>query len=150
MPKSPNGDNWLTNFVPYLLYRITNRLNRQLRSKLRKTGINITRWRVLAVLQDRGKQTLGEIVELTALEQPSVSRVVAQLEREKLVTRRISKKDSRFVHVNLTAAGTRAFENIYPAAKVHQQKALSGFSNQEIDALKSYLQRIHQNIALDH
>ncbi len=150
MPKPLQGDNWLANYVPYLLYRITNRLNRRLRSRLRKTGINITRWRVLAVLQDHGKLTLGEIVELTAMEQPSISRLVAQLEREKLVNRRVSKKDSRFVLVKLTAAGVRTFENVYPAAKAHQRKALEGFSNLEINALRSYLHRIHKNIESEH
>jgi len=146
MPISGHGDKWLRNFVPYLMYRITNQLTRRIRSRLRKSGINITRWRVLAVLRAYGKLSLGRIVELTVMEQPSVSRVVTQLEREGLVKRKVSTEDSRVVHVSLTRAGDKAFQTIYPTAERHQEGALSGFSRKEINTLKSYLHRIQENI----
>ena len=110
MPISGHGDKWLHNFVPYLMYRITNQLTRRIRGRLRKSGINIARWRVLAVLQAYGKLSLGRIVDLTVMEQPSVSRIVAQLEREGLAKRKVSTEDSRFVHVSLTRAGEKAFQ----------------------------------------
>lgn len=140
------GDKWLQSFVPYLLYRITNQLNQRLRSRLRKEGINISRWRVLAVLRAYGDLTLGRIVDLTVMEQPSVSRIVAQLEQEGLVRRNVSRKDSRFVNVKLTPAGEKAFQSIYPTADRHQERALHGFSAKEIKTLTEYLQRIQGNI----
>lgn len=146
MPISGHGDKWLRNFVPYLMYRITNQLTRRIRGRLRKSDMNITRFRVLAVLRAYGELSLSRIVELTVMEQPSVSRVVAQLEREGLVKRKVSTKDSRFVHASLTAAGTKAFQNIYPTAQRHQERALSGFSRKEINTLKSFLRRIQKNI----
>jgi len=146
MPISGHGDKWLQNFVPYLMYRITNQLTRRLRGRLRKSDINITRWRVLSVLRAYGELSLGQIVELTVMEQPSVSRVVAQLEREGLVRREVSTKDSRFLHVSLTPAGTKAFNAIYPTSQRHQERALSGFSRKEINTLKSFLRRIQENI----
>lgn len=146
MPIAGHGDKWLQSFVPYLVYRITNQLTRRIRGRLRKSGINITRWRVLAVLRAYGKLSLGQVVELTVMEQPSVSRVVTQLEREGLVTREISTDDSRFVYVALTQAGDKAFQNVYPTAQKHQELALRGFSSKEITTLKSFLQRIQANI----
>ena len=146
MPISGHGDKWLQTFVPYLMYRITNQLTRRIRGRLRKSGINIARWRVLAVLRAYGELSLGRIVELTVMEQPSVSRIVTQLEREGLAKRKVSTKDSRFVHVSLTRAGTKAFQNIYPTAQSHQERALSGFSRKEISTLKSFLRRIQENI----
>ena len=146
MPISGQGDKWLQGFVPYLIYRITNQLTRRIRGRLRKSGINITRWRVLAVLRAHGELSLGKIVELSVMEQPSVSRVVAQLEREGLVKRKVSKTDSRFINVRLTRAGENAFQNVYPTAEKHQALALDGFSRKEISTLKSYLLRIQENI----
>lgn len=146
MPIAGRGDKWLQNYVPYLVYRITNQLTRRIRGRLRKSGINITRWRVLSVLRAHGRLSLGRIVALTAMEQPSVSRVVMQLEREGLVKRRVSREDSRVVHVNLTAAGNRAFQSVYPTAHRHQEKALGGFSKKEIKTLTGLLQRIQANI----
>ncbi|MEX2122837.1 MAG: MarR family transcriptional regulator [Woeseia sp.] len=146
MPIAGNGDKWLLSFVPYLLYRTTNQLNRRLRSRLRKEAINISRWRVLAVLRAYGDMNLGEIVDLTVMEQPSVSRIVTQLDQEGLVRRKASRKDSRFVNVTLTAAGRKAFQSIYPAAIKHQEAALRGFSRKEIENLTDYLRRIQANI----
>lgn len=146
MPRAGSGNKWLESFVPYLLYRITNQLARRIRSRLRKEGINISRWRVLAVLRAYGDLNLGEIVELTVMEQPSVSRIVAQLEQEGLVRRTVSRKDSRFVNVSLSSAGLQAFEKIYPTARMHQERALRGFSRQETDTLTRYLRRILDNI----
>jgi DNA-binding MarR family transcriptional regulator len=141
-----HGDEWLRRFVPYLLYTTTNRLNRRLRGTLRTQGINIGRWRVLAVLRAFGELNVGRIVDLAVMEQPTVSRILVQLEREALVDRRTSTLDSREVLVSLTAAGNEAFEAIYPTADKHQQRALEGFSRKEVDALVGYLHRIQANI----
>ena len=149
MPISKHGDKWLQNFVPYLVYRITNQMTQRLRGRLRKSGINISRWRVLSVLRANGEMSLGQIVDLTAMDQPAISRVVTQLESDGLVKRKTSKRDSRYVHVNLTAAGTAAFAEIYPTAQRHQEKALDGFTAKEIETLKKYLRRIQVNIGAD-
>ncbi len=146
MPIAGHGDKWLQNFVPYLIYRISNQLNKRLRGRLRKSGINIARWRVLSVLRAHGDLTLGRIVDLTAMDQPAVSRIVTQLEREGLARREVSTKDSRVVHVSLTKAGEKAFAEVYPTAQKHQKRALSGFTSKEIDTLKKYLRRIQNNI----
>jgi DNA-binding MarR family transcriptional regulator len=146
MPISGHGDKWLRNFVPYLMYRISNQLNRRIRGRLRKSDINIARWRVLAVLREYGELSLGRIVDLTVMEQPSVSRIVAQLVREGLAKRKVSTDDSRFVHVSLTRAGEKAFQETYPTAEGHQKIALGGFSRKEISTLKSFLRRIQENI----
>ncbi len=146
MKRFKRGDHWLGKYVPYLIYRITNQLNQRLRRSLRKSGINLARWRVLAVLKDHGCMNMGEIVAATIIEQPTVSRIVDQLEREGLAVRKISDKDSRFVQVMLTEAGEEAFARVYPLATRHQEKALRGFSQGDIQTLIGFLRRIQNNI----
>lgn len=144
------GDHWLGKFVPYLIYRITSQHNKLLRKRLRRSGINIARWRVLAVLQDNGRMNISQIVERTIIEQPTVSRIVDQLEREGLAFREICDEDSRFVQVMLTEAGEKAFREIYPVATKHQEQGLQGFTRQEIKTLIGFLERIQNNISTDH
>ena len=146
MMADEQGNHWLGKFVPYLIYRITNQLNRGLRERLKRSGINIARWRVLAVLKDNDQMNIGQIVERTLIEQPTVSRIVDQLEREGFALREISAEDSRFVQVTLTKLGEKAFKEIYPTATEHQEQALQGFSKQEIKNLIGYLERIQHNI----
>jgi DNA-binding MarR family transcriptional regulator len=147
MVASRKGDQWLANFVPYLLYRITSHLDRALRSRLRRSGINISRWRVLGILKDHGRMNMSQIVEQTIIEQPTVSRIVDQLEREGLAVRETCGEDSRFVQVRLTQVGESAFKEIYPIATKHQNQALMGFEKEEIESLIGYLERIHNNIS---
>ena len=150
MTTERKGDHWLGKFVPYLVYRITGQLNRNLRKGLRRSGINIARWRVLAVLKDNGRMNIGQIVGRTIIEQPTVSRIVDQLEREGLAIRETSDEDSRFVEVMLTPAGEKAFTEIYPLATRHQEQALQGFTQNELRILTSYLERIQNNISAEH
>ena len=146
MVANRKGDQWLANFVPYLIYRITSHLDRALRKRLKRSGINISRWRVLGILKDHGRMNMSQIVEQTIIEQPTVSRIVDQLEREGLAARETCGVDSRFVQVRLTKAGESAFKEIYPIATKHQNQALMDFEEEEIQQLIGYLERIHNNI----
>ena len=150
MASAKKENHWLGKFVPYLIFRITGHLNRNLRKNLRRSGINLARWRVLAVLNDHGRLNISQIVEHTLLEQPTVSRVVDQLQREGLAVRESADRDSRFVQVKLTAAGEKAFKEVYPIAVEHQQQALKGFKPQEIKTLTAMLERIQNNISSGH
>ncbi len=149
MSADKTGDHWLGKFVPYLMYRITNQLNQSLRRRLRRSGINIARWRVLAVLKDNGRMNISQIVERTIIEQPTVSRIVDQLENEGLAFRETCDVDSRFVEVMLTQAGEKAFKDIYPTASKNQERMLQGFKQQEMKTLIGFLERIQNNIESD-
>ena len=75
--------------------------------------------------QGRSKDKAKEIAAATVTEQPTLSRVVDQLESEGLVERRTSKEDSRFVYVDLTGKGEAAFAAIAPLAQRHQSASSS-------------------------
>lgn len=140
------GNKWLEDYVPYQIYRITNRLNQRLRTRLHRHPISISRWRVLGVLRAGGTLTINEIAEMAVMEQPTVSRTVDRLVHDGLVSRRAAKRDSRYVEVSLTDAGKKAFKTIYPIAVEHQTQALHDFTKSEIALLGDFLHRIQQNI----
>lgn len=142
------GDQWLQNYIPYLLYRATNKLNSRLLTRLRAMKINPSQWRVLSVLRAYGTLSVSAIVESTLMEQPTVSRVVAQLEQEGRVVRSPAEADSRVTEVSLTPAGLEAFNAIVPAALRHQEMALQGLSKKEIATLMDILKKIEANIEL--
>lgn len=142
------GDGWLQHYIPYLLYRATNKLNSRLLTRLRQMKINPSQWRVLSVLKAYGTLSVSEIVEYTLMEQPTVSRVVAQLEQEGRVIRAASTADSRVTRVSLTDAGIEAFNAIIPAALRHQELALQQLTPEEIKTLTEILSKIERNIEL--
>lgn len=63
----------------------------------------------LAVFADDRQMSMGELCRQTPLSQSRVSRLIAQLESDKLVTRSIDPDDTRAVNVAITPAGISAF-----------------------------------------
>ena len=141
------GNRWLDDFVPYQLYRVTNKLNARLLKRLKSIRINTSQWRVLSVLRAYGPMSIGRIVETTLMEQPTTSRVVAQLEHVGHVARRLSDHDSRVAEISITAAGMEAFAGIVPAALKHQSIAFQNIGAREIAQLVETLRKIEKNIA---
>ena len=141
-----NTEMFLDTFVPYVMYRITNRLNKELQKDLRPLNINVSRWRVLAALNKQDGRTMSELGDFTMIEQSSLSRVVDTMVEEGLVTRRLKQDDHRFVHVFLTDEGLAKYREIYPSAFSRQDMILDEFTEDEQDMLLEFLQRIEANI----
>jgi len=142
-------DKWLDTYVPYHLYRVTNKLNARLQKRLKAARINSSQWRVLSVLRAYGSMSISQIVEATLMEQPTTSRVVAELERVGHVQRRTSERDSRTAEVSITAAGLEAFNGIVPFALKHQSLAFRDVDAKELALLVDILKRIEYNVALN-
>lgn len=146
-PSDPSvGNKWLDGYVPYQLYRLTNQLDRRLQARLRKLGIKPSPWRVMTVLRSHGTLAIGSIAEHSLMEQPTVSRVIVQLEADGLIERVISADDSRVTLVTLTPEGAEKIDAIVAIAHRHQDEALSDLSPQEIAQFRAIVARIEQNI----
>ena len=62
--KSPRtAESLFDDFLPHLIARLAYQLNGDLVEKLRREGINVTRWRILAVLAMGDGITINEIIE---------------------------------------------------------------------------------------
>jgi DNA-binding MarR family transcriptional regulator len=146
--RARTGDYWLDTFFPYRLYRASKKLQLRLQTRLRTMRMSPSQWRVLSVLKSYGALSIGEIVEATLMEQPTISRVVSRLEKHGLVTRRASTRDSRMALISLTLIGAEVFKQIIPAALRHQEQALAGIGRKEIARLVATLEKIEKNIEL--
>jgi DNA-binding MarR family transcriptional regulator len=140
------GDLWLDSFFPYRLYRASKKLQLRLQTRLRAQRVNPSQWQVIGVLKAYGALSIGEIVDATLMEQPTVSRVVARLEKSGLVSRRASTRDSRMALISLTAPGIEVFKQIVPAALRHQDIALDGIGRKEIAQVIATLEKLEENI----
>src|ERR1700728_4874291 len=60
-------------FLPYLIARLAYQLNNDLIEKLRREGINVTRWRILAVLAMGDGITINEIIDRAMVQQSALS-----------------------------------------------------------------------------
>lgn len=136
----------LDDFLPYLLNRISSRLDQELLTDLRPLRISVPRWRVLAALRTGDGRSMGELSQETVIEQSSLSRVVDQMERDRLVERHLCNEDHRIVEVYLTETGRAMFNTIYPLAYRDHLRVIEGFSEAQINMLTSMLRQVLENV----
>lgn len=140
----------LDDFLPYLLNRISNRLNIELSEALRPLGVTQQDWRILAVLAAGDGRTISELVVYTVTPQSTLSRLIDRMERQGLVRKAGQDDDGRFVRVFITEEGWRKFEQVLPIAMRHYQDAVEGVGEEDLATTVRTLQRILKNIRRSH
>jgi DNA-binding MarR family transcriptional regulator len=118
-------------FLPLLVARLAYELNLDLIEKLRSEGINVTRWRILAVLAMGDGITIIEIIDRAMMQQSALSRALMNMEKEGYVRRVPRRDDARYVEVFLTDKGRALFNTLYAVVRRRQTGLLKGFSPTE-------------------
>lgn len=83
-------------------------LLRRLRVRDRETGIGPAQLSALSVLVFGGAKSLAELAEIEQVKPPTMSRIVAGLEKSKLAKREVSAEDGRRIRILPTAKGEKA------------------------------------------
>src|ERR1700731_4550822 len=118
-------------FLPHLIAQLAYQLNNDLVEKLRREGINVTRWRILAVLAMGDGITINEIIDRAMMQQSALSRALMTMEAEEYVRRVPRRDDGRYVDVFLTEKGRALFNSLDTVVRRRQNRLLKGFSPQE-------------------
>jgi DNA-binding MarR family transcriptional regulator len=139
----------LDDLLPYLMNRLVGRLNQNLGERLRRRGHSFQDWRVLAVLAAHDGITLSQLAEATVIPQPTVSRLVARLERRGFLRRRPGARDSRFIHAWITPRGRAAYRRMLPLAVEEYRGAIAGFDRSETEWLRRATLRMIGNIGVE-
>jgi DNA-binding MarR family transcriptional regulator len=135
--------------LPYLLNRVSSRANQLWVKTLREHGLTIGRWQVLSVLSRFDGSRIGTIADLSGGEQPAVSRVIDQMERDELVCRRPALDDSRAVQVWITTSGRSLFEQLMPQAEGFVERMVRTLSDKEIKEMTRCLERLFSDLQED-
>jgi DNA-binding MarR family transcriptional regulator len=133
-------------FLPYLITRLAHQLNNDLVDKLRHEGINVTRWRILAVLAMGDGITISAIVDRAMMQQSALSRALMNMETEGYLRRVPRPGDGRCIEVFLTRNGRALFTSLDVVVRHRQDRLLSGFSPQEIDSAFRVIRRLTDNM----
>ena len=133
-------------FAPHLIARLAHQLNSDLVEKLRREGINVTRWRILAVLAMGDGININEIIDRAMMQQSALSRALMNMEKEDYVRRVLRRDDARYVEVFLTERGRALFNSLDIVVRQRQQRLLKGFSPQELATAFALLRRMSRNM----
>jgi len=133
-------------FLPHLIARLAYQLNGDLVEKLRLEGINVTRWRILAVLAMGDGITINEIIDRAMMQQSALSRALMSMEKEDYVRRVLRRDDARYVQVFLTDKGRSLFNSLNIVVRRRQKRLLKGFTPQEVAAVFAVIRRLSRNM----
>ena len=94
-------------------------------AELRKCGVSLPVWRVLAALLARPGETVTGLAEACLLQQPTMTKLLDRMAREGLVTRAPDARDRRVVRVALTPEGEAKAAELLAAAERHEAEVLA-------------------------
>ena len=134
----------LEHFLPYRLSVLSNRISQEIaRLYAERFALNVTEWRLLAVLGRYPDLTATELVERTAMDKVAVSRAVASLVHDGRLTRKVDGEDRRRTKLRLSAKGYRIYDEVAPLALAYQQRLLSALDAGDVAQLASLLARLN-------
>jgi len=102
-----------------------------------ETGLTAARLSALSVLVFGGPTTLGRLARAEQVAAPTMSRLVAALERDGLAKREAHAEDGRAVLLRATVRGRRVLERGRARRVAELETMLAGLSRQERSTLES-------------
>jgi DNA-binding MarR family transcriptional regulator len=121
---------------------------RRLQKNFRNGGLDITieQWTVLYHLWKEDCLSQQELCNRTYRDKPSITRLIDNLEKQKLLKRSSHKNDKRINLVCLTDAGRALQDTTLAIANQTMEEALTGVRKEEIETVKSVLQKVYDNL----
>ncbi len=136
----------LSRFAPYLMNRVMHRYNQTLLAKMNQMGLTVPKMRALAALAAQDGLTVNELTVYAVSEQSTMSRTLDQMERDGLITRRISESDSRARRISLTDAGWDAYREIWPEMREAERAMFRGIPEEDYEVMLRVLNHMLDNI----
>lgn len=132
----------------FITGKATVAISRRLLKNFRDAGIDVTieQWSVLYQLWKQDGVSHQQLSDATFRDKPSITRLVDNMEKNKLVRRVGNKKDRRIKLVQLTAEGKRLEEETLAVANKTLNEALEGVAKSKIEVAKEVLQIVYDNL----
>lgn len=143
---------FVDDYLPALLTRANELVSGGLQRMLDAHGLTMTEWRMLAALASGEPMSVGRLAEISAMKQPTVTRLLDRMEERGHVHRVGSAGDRRVTLVRATPAGTQLAARLIPLALAHERRVLDSLGSEQAARLKAALQQLialHQAAAPD-
>lgn len=133
----------------YWIVRVGGRYLARMEERLRDTGLDMPRWRVLMTLHQDRVASVSGIAEHASTKLPTMARIIQRMEGDGLVRRQPRAGNERIMEVVLTAAGEEAGADAWARADSLYRQAFAGLTAAEIEQLTGLLARVAENLGGD-
>jgi DNA-binding MarR family transcriptional regulator len=122
--------------------KVARQITRLYDAHLQPTGLRLTQFLMLAVLNGMKSAAVNELADRLDVESSAMGKMAGFLERDGLVAIHPSPTDGRSRVVSLTEAGARRFEQATPLWQEAQRKFSEMNGADKVDALRQELQSL--------
>ncbi len=112
----------------------------------RKYGLSPLQFWTLATLHEEGDVSLRKLAAVLRIDEPTTSRVVSALTRQKLAEAKADPDDRRCTCIRLTPSGRKLAVTLRRDVDEFRASMIRGVSSAEQDALRRTLQKIIANL----
>jgi DNA-binding MarR family transcriptional regulator len=144
----PNNQFKKGELYSFITGKASTAIGRRLQKNFKQASLDITieQWSVLYHLWKQDGMSQQQLCDATFRDKPSITRLVDNLEKLKLVKRNASKEDRRMNMIVLTDDGKELEENCMEIANTTLNEALEGVTNGQIEIAKEVLQLVYENL----
>jgi homoprotocatechuate degradation regulator HpaR len=130
--------------LPRLLLQARESVMAHTRPGLREHGLSDQQWRVLRVLGEHGTVETGRVAREAFILGPSLTGVLARMERDGLIRRERDPQDQRRSVVEATARGLKLVEKLSRTIEAHYDWMEQSLGKQKTGAVVSAARRSHR------
>ncbi|MCI8717197.1 MAG: MarR family transcriptional regulator [Lachnospiraceae bacterium] len=130
----------------YLLMADHALLQKTLFANIRDSGLSLGQPKVLDFLKDHDGAVQKDIAKGCHIEPASLSTILTGMEKSGLITRETNENNRRNLYIYMTNKGKAICEQVTEHFSQIEKKALSGFTEEEIENILTYLTKIHKNL----
>ena len=144
----PNNQFKKGELYSFITGKASTAIARRLQKNFKLSGIEITieQWSVLYHLWKEEGQSQQQLCDATFRDKPSITRLVDNLEKLKLVKRVPSKNDRRINLIYLTKEAMHLQEKTMEVANQTLNEALNGVTNGQVEIAKEVLHTVYENL----
>ena len=129
------------NYLGYLLAKCSHTVSNSFHQSLKEHGVSINTWRILASVNDK-PATVNELVKMVLVSQPTLSKTLDRLERDKLIIRKRDEQHRRKVYIHIAEKGVEVIEKLIPLANKYEQERFKHMKPEDKQKLKQLLQEL--------
>jgi homoprotocatechuate degradation regulator HpaR len=128
--------------LPRLLLQARESVMAHTRPSLREHGLSDQQWRVLRVLGEQGTVETGKVAREAYILGPSLTGVLARMERDGLVKRERDPADQRRTVVQATGKGRKLVEKLSHVIEAHYGWMEKSLGKQQLTELYGLLDKV--------
>ena len=144
---NPASDEFsLGRYLFYLIAHVDSQYGIEMEKVLQTIKIERTQWQILLCLREDNPSSISELSSRSGKKLSTVSRVIERMSKEGLVKCAPRKSDQRVTEVFLLEKGEESLKKVIHVASKQYERAIEGFSEEEVEQLRHSLKKVLQNL----